>query len=834
MLTCAEHRQDLQVVRKELSSYGESPSSMLRSFQRELRVLKLLRYTASTRIVRILGSYVHKGKYNLLFPLAEMDLEDVFSGKRPTLFSRLDQVIEELRGLSTALNAVHECKSRDPGVSLVGCHHDLKPRNILIFDGSLTLADFGLSRLVPPEEGSQSVFKDCVGDYFAPECVDQKLKSLKIGRPSDIWSFGCLIVEMLTFFEQGPSELARFRSIRATMVTPTRRAPWFHAQGKLKPEVDSWLEYLEENTHDGNSRALLCLAREMLHSDPARRPNAAAIGLRLTLLALKSLSSRILALWDKVLTRVSDFNIKLERRRFEEWSYLMGTLSVDSPTQAEAWYGAWSSYRADMLRIHDLALQATCSDILLDEDALDDLYLSIRGHTDRLWKALPQTSREARIRWHHHSIESLQLGRDTMNVSDPEVASLAAMKLRLVAVMEEIGGAESATAPRLDFEGVKVTATLGEHSLGLYTPPRTAPHDEQLRHPAAGAADGGSDPYRDPSQGLRVLIEWWRAEDWGFAHLEEMFVRMSSIAALPNLPGRPAELAVLSSLGYFYSQRDALFGIAYEPPNAPPGSMAANAVGGGAAIAPLDHYQQCWPPATLTEVMQCTKSVSQGLRPPLGHRFALALALCACLAEVHMVGWLHHNLCADNVAFFRHSSSSPSTPGPATIDIREPYMIGFDHSRPDEEGNVSLERSDGSRSGGASALARRAKRVYRHPEYESKEGPVGVRRKQPRFTRLFDYYSLGVVLLEIGLWHTAEYLVEFSQQQEGRAGLSSTDGEARRHTLLRQAETLGAYMGEMYRDAVKWCLGTTLANTNAHSTEEFIRNVVRPLSACNV
>lgn len=807
---------------------------MLRSFQRELRVLKLLRYAANTRIVRILGSYVHKGKYNLLFPLADMDLEDVFSGTRPTLFSRLDQVIEELRGLSTALNAVHECKSQDPGVNLVGCHHDLKPRNILIFDGSLTLADFGLTRLVPPEEGSQSVFRGCVGDYFAPECVDQKLKSLKIGRPSDIWSFGCLIVEMVTFFEQGPSELARFRSIRATMVTPTRRAPWFHAQGKLKPEVDSWLECLEDNTHDGNSRTLLRLAREMLHSDPARRPDAAAVGLRLTLLALKSLSSRILTLWDKLLTRVSDFNIKLERRRFEEWSYLTGTLSVDSPSQAEAWYGAWPSYRADMLRIHDLALQATCSDARLDEDALDDLYLSIREHTDRLWKALPQTSKEARIRWHHHSIESLEPVRDTMNLSDPEVASLAAMKRRLVAVMEEIGGAGSATAPRLDFERVEVIATLGEHSLGLYTPPRDAPPDEQLRGLAAGAADGESDPHRNPSQGLRVLIEWWRAEDWGLAHLEEMFVRMSSIAALPNLPGRPAELTVLSSLGYFYNQRDALFGVAYEPPSARSGSITASPVGGGAAINSLDHYQQCWPPVTLTEVMQRTASVSRGLRPSLGHRLALALALCVCLAEVHTVGWLHHNLCADNVAFFRLSFSSPSTPVPAAVDIREPYMIGFDHSRPDEEGNVSLKRSDGSRSGGASALARRAKRVYRHPEYESKEGPAGVRREQPRFTRLFDYYSLGVVLLEIGLWHTAEYLVQLSQQEASLAGLSSTDGEARRRTLPRQAETLGAYMGEIYRDAVKWCLGASLANRNAHSTEEFIRNVIRPLSACRV
>jgi serine/threonine protein kinase len=76
---------------------------------------------------------------------------------------------------------VHDYRCQEMGLELVGCHHDLKPSNILIFGGRLTLADFGISRLIHSEEGSGTDFKDCLGDYFSPESLDERFSRQKIG-----------------------------------------------------------------------------------------------------------------------------------------------------------------------------------------------------------------------------------------------------------------------------------------------------------------------------------------------------------------------------------------------------------------------------------------------------------------------------------------------------------------------------------------------------------------------------------------------------------------------------------------------------------------------------
>ena len=52
----------------------------------------------------------------------------------------------KLCGLASALSTMHVLKT--DFYDMIGCHRDLKPSNILISDGKLLLADFGVSRLV--------------------------------------------------------------------------------------------------------------------------------------------------------------------------------------------------------------------------------------------------------------------------------------------------------------------------------------------------------------------------------------------------------------------------------------------------------------------------------------------------------------------------------------------------------------------------------------------------------------------------------------------------------------------------------------------------------------
>lgn len=63
----------------------------------------------------------------------------------------------------------------------------------------------------------------------------------------------------------------------------------------------------------------------------------------------------------------------------------------------------------------------------------------------------------------------------------------------------------------------------------------------------------------------------------------------------------------------------------------------------------------------------------------------------------------------------------------------------------------------------------------------------------------FDYYSLGVVLLEIGLWTPLEELV--------MKGIGSYPPRRQKDLWLNEfVPALGPPMGEVYREAVKFCL----------------------------
>jgi len=73
-------------------------------------------------------------------------------------------------------------------------YRDLKPENILLDkDGFIRLADFGLAKLGMENDSSTYSFCGSV-DYMAPEL----LTGAGYGKSADLWSFGCVIFEMLT------------------------------------------------------------------------------------------------------------------------------------------------------------------------------------------------------------------------------------------------------------------------------------------------------------------------------------------------------------------------------------------------------------------------------------------------------------------------------------------------------------------------------------------------------------------------------------------------------------------------------------------------------------
>ncbi|KAF2469937.1 kinase-like protein [Lindgomyces ingoldianus] len=260
------------------------------AFSREKQVLELLNLLHHPHIVPLLTSYIHAAKFNLIFPLADASLESLLSGTATIPAITHEALWKQLLGITSALDSLHNFTYKKHDIldlEMIGYHHDLKPQNVLIKDGVFLLADFGLARLKDPVSQSGTIHKHGALTYGAPETLGNSSRSGRsVGRALDIWSWGCILIEVITLELMSPMGVAQFRQNRTTN-TAMRSDAFFHSAGNLKPEVEIWIDMLRDSPITDKYRfrwlvkSTLDLVKTMLASDPKRRGSAALVHLQL-------------------------------------------------------------------------------------------------------------------------------------------------------------------------------------------------------------------------------------------------------------------------------------------------------------------------------------------------------------------------------------------------------------------------------------------------------------------------------------------------------------------------------------------------------------------------
>ncbi|KAK6502434.1 hypothetical protein TWF506_003014 [Arthrobotrys conoides] len=752
-------------------------------YEQEKHILSLLRSLRSPNIVQFFTAYTFNRKLYFLFELASSNLKTFLACQRALPPWTDEAIFNALYGLSLALHDVHNYSFREDNLQLIGCHYDLKPDNILIKDGKFLLADFGLSRLKFHEEGSKSNFKFGTHDYLAPECQSMEdFQKNPIGRASDMWSFGCIILEIATYLLLGPDGVNQFaeqRTIRMAFLT----IRMFHAgQGESNQKVIQWIQKLEDinQSRYGNQENirgwLLELVRDMLNTSPTERPTASQASARIFYLLQKILYNSISELLSKLAAISGSTEILIERERFRLWG---DVTNLNGPGPVDRYSGSWLQGKDAILHrgsIHSL-LQGIQTELFEISQILDNqspevynrpLYYKLSTMIDGLWDMQSHDIKQEM----NTALESKLL--TDLNLEAIEKADLGDnnghRRLRMLAAMKEV------MVAILDFPDRNKGLVKREELTIFYK-----------KKQANASFIPGILKLENTRKALPVIIELLKYEDKYITRQQDLFKRVEDLVFLLGQPTTCKMLPILQCRNFAHLPQRQSLALIYEIPTLESGEDTE------------PNY------LTLHSIMQNTDAREE--RPTLGALFKLAHTLAKAILDAQTAGWVHKNISSHNILFLQR-------PNESCRDIfKRPYLLGFSYSR---------ENSDTVLTTGPQSSTQ--------TDYQSLVYLNGSSTKGSHYRQEFDYYSLGLVLLEIGLWDT---LSEIRNESE--------DGtpEQIQQLFRTKIPLLDSYMGELYKNAVLFCITSDFpkeeiddTNLKAKIRDIFRKRVVNPLQRC--
>lgn len=279
--------RDLQMANRTQSTVAEKLIRLDKPDDEQicLREVETLRQREHPNLVPLVASYTLKTMesevavttLHLIFPFAEMDLADwMYCAQPPAWLQGLPKPERRaylhrfIYALVSGLAFLHREKD-----GTITAHHDLKPQNILVFGQELKIADFGRSHLRPLAKGSETEGTSGLGTYkyHPPEYWNEYgyRAEGKHGRAFDVWSMGCIIVEIaiLIVHGWGSEKVTEFRNQRRDNPNKGRRVlavlhkpdDSFHNNWAV---VEDWIRQLQIEDGSQKLKSTLKVAVQMM------------------------------------------------------------------------------------------------------------------------------------------------------------------------------------------------------------------------------------------------------------------------------------------------------------------------------------------------------------------------------------------------------------------------------------------------------------------------------------------------------------------------------------------------------------------------------------------
>ncbi|KAF5720554.1 heterokaryon incompatibility het-6 [Fusarium globosum] len=193
---------------------------------KELEMLKRFSGLSYPNIITLLATYTLNNQFHFILPAAEYDLLMYWKIHPGPLVNPASANSEglvwlsgQIRNIVGALAHIHEGRKANMDTEVMfGRHGDIKPANILWFRsrkerrGVFVISDFGIADAHREETRSIISAADLpvTPRYRAPEC---DIRDGRISRAYDVWSLGCVLLEMISWI-LGANELReRFKEI---------------------------------------------------------------------------------------------------------------------------------------------------------------------------------------------------------------------------------------------------------------------------------------------------------------------------------------------------------------------------------------------------------------------------------------------------------------------------------------------------------------------------------------------------------------------------------------------------------------------------------------------